>query len=65
MIDVLDVFKLLAVLVAAILLGNWFLTELKKARLAAKPWYAPYLSLPGALILLAILTPVFIRLFLK
>lgn len=61
--DWLNLVKLLAVLTAAMLLGNWYLAEFKKARLAAKPWYAAYLSLPAALILLGILTPVIIRLF--
>ncbi|MBC8431003.1 MAG: hypothetical protein H8D96_03690 [Desulfobacterales bacterium] len=50
--------KMIAVLVAAILIGNWFLAEVKKARLARKPWYQPYLSTPGILIMLALLLPI-------
>ena len=42
-------------MLAAILIGNWFLTELKQANAAGKPWYAAYLSPPGLLILLATL----------
>jgi hypothetical protein len=49
---------MIAVLVAAILIGNWFLGEVKKARLARKPWYQPYLSPPGILIMLALLLPI-------
>ena len=47
-----------AVLVAASILGNWFLSELKKARSAGAPWYKPYLSLPGILIIIAIFLPI-------
>ncbi len=50
--------KIIAVLVAAILIGNWFLAEVKKARLERKPWYHPYLSTPGILIMLALLLPI-------
>lgn len=51
--------KMVAVLVAAILVGNWFLAEVKQARLKGKPWYQPYLSAPGILIILAFLLPIF------
>ncbi len=43
--------KVIPVLLAAFLLGNWFLTEVKKAKLAQKPWYAPYLTPPGLLVI--------------
>jgi len=46
--------------VAAILIGNWFLAEVKKARLKGKPWYQFYLSPPGLLIILALLLPMII-----
>ena len=46
------------------LLGNWFLVELRKARATAKPWYAVYLSVPGLLILIIIiLLPIAVRFF--
>ncbi|MBL0714037.1 MAG: hypothetical protein JJV98_10095 [Desulfosarcina sp.] len=55
----LHVMKLAAVLVAAIMLGNWFLSEIRSARAHQKPWYRPYLSLPGiAILLIAIVLPV-------
>lgn len=47
--------KIIAPLVAAILLGNWFLSEVKKARIKGGPWYQPYLSIPGVMIILVIL----------
>ena len=50
--------KMVAVLVAAILVGNWFLAEVRQARLKGKPWYHPYLSPPGILIFLALLLPI-------
>ena len=48
----LDLIKLAAVLAAAMMLGNWFLAEVKAARAQQKPWYTPYLSLPGITIIL-------------
>jgi hypothetical protein len=56
----LNILKLVAVLVAALMIGNWFLAEVKKARALRKPWYQPYLSIPGVLILLALLLPVIV-----
>ncbi len=44
--------KMVAVLVAAVILGNWFLAEVKSARAHRKPWYVPYLAVPGITILL-------------
>jgi hypothetical protein len=50
--------KIIAPLVAAIFLGNWFMSEVKKARFRGGPWYQPYISIPGLLIILAILIPI-------
>jgi hypothetical protein len=61
----LEIIKYLPVLIAALLLGNWFMTEVKKAKIQQKPWYAPYISIPGILILLAISLPIFIKIFLN
>lgn len=52
--------KPLAVLVAAIILGNWFLSEAKAARAKGRPKYAVYLTLPGILVILAALLPLVI-----
>lgn len=47
--------KIIPILIAAILLGNWFLAEIKRANATGKPWYTAYISAPGLLILVAIL----------
>jgi len=57
---IIEIFKLVAVLAAAILIGNWFLDELKKTRAQGGPWYQPYFSPPGILILAALALPVII-----
>jgi len=61
---VMSILKAIPILVAAIFLGNWFLSEVKKAKATGKPWYAPYLTIPGILILIAFMIPVYIRFFL-
>jgi hypothetical protein len=50
-----EVLRLACVLIAAAVIGNWFTLELKKARTAGKPLYAAYLTVPGILIILAVL----------
>ena len=51
------------ILIAASILGNWFLAELKKTRAGGKPWYAVYLTTPGFLVVIIILLlPLFIGL---
>lgn len=55
--------KLITPLIAAVIVGNWFLSEAKKAKLAGKPWYSPYLSIPGALIIIVLMIPVVLWLF--
>jgi len=58
-LEIAKILRFLAPLVAAILVGNWFLSEVKKARATNQPWYRPYLSTPGLLIILAaILIPI-------
>ena len=56
--ELLGLVKFLPVLIAALLVGNWFLSEVKKARRLQKPWYAAYLSVPGVLILAVLLFPI-------
>jgi hypothetical protein len=60
---VISLLKMAAVLLAASFLGNWFLSELKKARAFQKPWYTPYLTPPGLLIIIALFIPVVVWLF--
>jgi len=47
--------KAIPILIAALILGNSFLAELKKARVQGLPWYKPYLTPPGIIILIIIL----------
>ena len=58
MTNVTMLIKAICVLGAAALIGNWFLAEVRKAKAAGKPWYAPYLSLPGLLIIVFLMIPV-------
>jgi len=53
----LTIIKYVAVLIAAIIIGNWFLSEVKKAHRHQLPWYKPYLSPPGLIILIAVCLP--------
>jgi hypothetical protein len=55
--------KVIPILIAAMVLGNWFIFEVKKKRKLQAPWYAPYLSIPGILIIIMILIPVLLRVF--
>jgi len=50
--------KMISVLLGALILGNWFLSEFKKTRLKKLPWYAAYLTTPGLLVLAALALPV-------
>jgi hypothetical protein len=59
----LTILKAIPILVAALFLGNWFLSEVKKARAARKPWWAPYLTTPGILIVIVLMIPILLRLF--
>ena len=59
----MTILKSISILAAAFLLGNWFLSEVKKAKAAAKPWYAPYLTIPGVLVIVALMIPLYLRFF--
>jgi hypothetical protein len=56
-LNLLNLIKYVAVLVAAIIVGNWFLSEVRKAKANSQPWYKPYLSLPGLIIVAALSLP--------
>jgi hypothetical protein len=58
-----NLLALCAPLLAAVILGNLFLTEVKKARSASAPWYAPYLTVPGIMVLAALGVPILMWLF--
>ena len=55
--------RLAAVLIAAILIGNWFLAEVRKSKIKQEPWYKPYISPPGLIILAALSLPLIFLLF--
>jgi hypothetical protein len=60
-----NLLALCAPLLAAVILGNLFLTEVKKARTVRAPWYSPYLTLPGLVVLAALCSPILIWLIKK
>ena len=59
----MTILKTISILAAALLLGNWYLSEVRKAKAAGRPWYAPYLTLPGILVIVTLLIPIYIRFF--
>ncbi len=50
-----NVIKIIAMLGAALIVGNWFLSEVRKSNARKDPWYKPYLSTPGLIIIAAVL----------
>ncbi|MFO8048818.1 MAG: hypothetical protein R6U29_07280 [Desulfosudaceae bacterium] len=46
--------KMVAALLAGVAVGNWFLREAKRVKARGAPWYQAYLTLPGLIILAAI-----------
>ncbi len=54
----MNMLKAIPILLAAFLLGNWFLKEVRKAKIARKPWYAPYLTPPGIIVVIVLLIPI-------
>jgi hypothetical protein len=61
----ITILRLLAILIAAVIIGRTFLGRAKRARTQGAPWYTPYLSLPGLLIVLVLLLPVIVWLIRK
>jgi hypothetical protein len=55
----IDLMKVCAVLIASAMIGNWFLLEVKASKRRGAPWYAPYLSIPGIIVIgFIILVPI-------
>jgi len=50
----------LSVLAAGAMLGKMFFTETRNAHRKNAPWYAPFMSLPGILVLIALAVPIII-----
>ena len=53
----IEILRFAAVLAAAVMLGNWFLSEVRKSRAKKEPRYKPYLTVPGVLVVIAVLMP--------
>ena len=60
--NIIVILKFVAILVAAGVIGNWFLAEVKKSKIKQEPWYKPYFSIPGLIILGALSLPLVILL---
>jgi H+/Cl- antiporter ClcA len=52
---ILQIIGYICILAASMVLGNWFLSEIRRAKATGKPWFTPYLSIPGLLILVIVL----------
>jgi hypothetical protein len=64
MAALLELMKVCAVLIASAMLGNWFLSEVKASKKKGAPWYTPYMSIPGIIVIcLIILLPILVWLF--
>ncbi|MBT3312210.1 MAG: hypothetical protein HN737_05820 [Desulfobacterales bacterium] len=61
----MNIFKFAAVILAALIIGRWFKAELDKAIINKEPWYTAYLSIPGLIIILAILSPIIYKIILR
>jgi hypothetical protein len=59
----MTILKAIPILIAAFMLGNWFLSEVKKAKAARKPWYTPYMTVPGILVIVTLMIPILLRFF--
>lgn len=62
---VIQLVKMGAALGSAMLLGHWFLAEVKRVKAQKQPVYKAYMTLPGVLVMLAILVPAFLWFFMK
>jgi hypothetical protein len=59
----LEAVILVGTLAGAMLIGKLFSARVAQARRLDLPWYTPYLSLPGILILLAVALPLVVWIF--
>ncbi|MDY0164487.1 hypothetical protein [Desulfobotulus sp.] len=59
----LELVKMGAALGSAMLLGHWFLAEVKRVKAEKQPVYKAYMTLPGLLVILAVLIPAAIWLY--
>ena len=52
---IVELLRMVAALGAGALLGHAFLKEVRRARAAGQPWYTPYKTLPGILVIIAVI----------
>ena len=63
--NLITLVKIIAIFLAAGILGSWFLSEIKKSRNRGEPAYKAYLSVPGIMITLIVLLLPIISWFFK
>jgi len=59
----LSLVKMIPVLIAAIIIGKWYLAEVKKSKARQEAWYKPYFTPPGIIILLSMMLPIIYRIY--
>ena len=52
--EILKWAQMISVVIAALILGRWFDRERKKSEANGEPWYKPWRSIPGILIIVVI-----------
>ncbi|HAO23492.1 MAG: hypothetical protein BWK80_05775 [Desulfobacteraceae bacterium IS3] len=57
--------KIIAVLAAGMVVGSSYLDEVRKAKLKGEPWYKPYQTLPGILVIVFCIVLPFVVWYLK
>ncbi len=57
--------KYTAVVIAAVLLGRWFDKNRTISRAKGQPWYTPWKTIPGVLIIIILIILVIIRIVLS
>ncbi len=55
--------KMIVCLVGGVAVGRWFLSKVREGHVRGEPWYKAYASLPGLIILAALLLLPFILWF--
>ncbi|MBU4316561.1 MAG: hypothetical protein KKF30_04730 [Proteobacteria bacterium] len=51
----MEILRVGTVLLASAIIGNWFMAEQKKNKVRGLPWYRVYLTVPGMIIVAAVL----------
>jgi hypothetical protein len=59
----INIVKVVAILIATTIVGNWFLAEVRQAKRKGTSTLRAYLSLPGLLILFILSLPVILWIF--